>query len=294
MWQLVRAEWTKLTRHRAAMFGLLGIFPTCGLLFMVLTATAVRQPAARRLIEDSLTHWGDLLTLAWLVPSNFFGRLFLVAFAAFVFGAEYQWATLKSLTPRAGRRALVLAKLAVMTALVVLTFSLFSLILAAGGVGLSSLAGFDVAPAFSIGEIAAQLRSTALAATLGFLAFLITGIAAAVGAILTRSILGGTLTGMSMVFLDPALLTGARIASDLASLPAVLHVGRLSPFYNLENVRSWLTFGSPSEMLHDGFTKMGLAAPVDPLWVSLGVLALWVVGGVALTSRVFESQDITG
>ena len=293
MIDLFRAEWAKITGHRAAMFWLLGLFPICALIFFVMTAFAATRPAAAAMIESSLSHWGDLAMLAWRIPSNFFGRLFLLAFTAFAFAGEAQWGTWKNLTPRSSRSRIVLVKFFVVSLLVILTFVVLSIIVVLGGVVLTRLAGVPIGPELDRSAIAGIGFDYTLGALLAFLAFLITSIFAALGAIWTRTVLGGTLAGMVAVFIDPALLYGSRYLARLLEMPAVLQIQRLSPWYNIENVRAWMTERSPTNLIAESFTALDVAPPVDTTPFSLAVLSVWVVLGVAATVVLFERQDIT-
>ena len=293
MISLFRAEWTKIVGHRAAIFWLLGIFPTFALLFFLLTSFTATRPAATRLIESSLSNWADLIMLAWMIPSNFFGRLFLLAFTAFTFAGEYQWGTWKNLTYRQSRSKLVLVKFALMTVLVVLTFSLVSAIFVAGGFVLCALADVPMEPAVDRAQLLTTLNDYLLSASLAFLAFVITGVFAALGAIHSKTVLGGTLFGIVMVFVDPALIYGSRLVARLLDATTILQLQRLSPWYNIENVRAWLSLDQPTDMLTASFQEVALVAPTDGTGFSIGVLSAWVVLGVVATVIVFERQDIT-
>lgn len=293
MIDLFRAEWIKVVGHRHAMFWLLGIFPTMAILFFLITAAFVKKPTTASMIESLFSNWTEVMLFAWLVPSNLFGRLFLLAFVAFTFAGEYQWETWKNLAPRRARGQLVLVKFFTVSLLVVLNFFIVSLLLTAGGIWLSQLADVTMKPGLDLVHVRSFIPNYLLGASLAFLAFLITGIFAALGAIYSKTILGGTLAGMMAVLIDPAFFYTANMSANLLDSPWLLHFQRLAPSYNIENVRSWLTSGSASSMIDSSFVSLELAPPSDSAMVSLTLLSLWVILGVKATVSVFEHQDIS-
>lgn len=177
--QLCHAEWIKIVGHRRAFVLLLGIFPLTALtIFTLLNLIALFDPSFRgdpALVSD----WQRLTLMGWNIPSDPLGRAFLMGLTALTFAGEYQWGTWKNLTPRRRRAAILLAKLTVLSALVIATFTLTSLILGAGGVLLAAATDTSLAPPLTASAVQALVPDYALAAGLTFLAFSITALLAA-------------------------------------------------------------------------------------------------------------------
>jgi len=72
-----------------------------------------------------------------------------------------------------------------------------------------------------------------------------------------------------------------------------LHLGQLSPFYNIENVNSWLRNDQAINWLEPAFQMFNETAPVDSIRFSVLVLAAWLLVGIGLVLYLFQRQDIT-
>ncbi len=290
--ELCRAEWMKIVGHRWAFLLLLAIFPlTSAVVFLVLSAVAALDPSFRA--DSSVVgDWTRLMLMGWKIPSDPMGRIFLVALTAFLFAGEYQWGTWKNITPRRRRSTLVLAKLLVLAVLVVVTFTITSFVLALGG-GLLSLAmGTPYSPALDGGAIGAFLPQYALAVLVTFLAFAVTAALTVLAALYSKSILGGAMVGVVMMFFDPVMTLIPRALSSLFGMPAVAHLSRLVPYYNIENLDSWATTGGPTRFMGRIFTPIGLPTPSDGVAFSVTVLLAWVVVALGVALVVFARQDI--
>ena len=79
----------------------------------------------------------------------------------------------------------------------------------------------------------------------------------------------------------------------LIERPGLIRLFRVTPTYNLENVRSWVLEGEAVQIIPYGFIGPDAPAVEDPLLFSLAVLLMWLVGLVLLAVLVFWRQDIT-
>ena len=293
MFELCRAEWIKIVGHRRAFTYLLGIFPLGATLVFFFASLTARQPSFRDTVETSFSDWADLMIQAWTIPSHPLGRILLMGITAFAFAGEYQWGTWKNITPGRWRATLILVKFAVLSALILATFTVTSLIMALGGTTVSKLAGVPVGPALDFEQVGLLVPDYLLAAATAFLAFLVTAIFAVFVAIYSRSILSGSLAGVLLIFSESLLIVGPRWLSGVFEMPGLLHLPRAVPMYNIANISSWIKTGEASRMLDSGFLGAGLAAPSDGAFFSVAVVAGWVLLGVTGTILLFERQDIT-
>ncbi len=69
-----------------------------------------------------------------------------------------------------------------------------------------------------------------------------------------------------------------------------LHLGRISPFYNIENINSWVRNDQAVTWLAALFEEEG---PVDSMDFSVLMLAIWLAVGIGLVLYWFQRQDIT-
>lgn len=289
-----RAEWIKVVGHRRATGLLLWIFPATGLVVTGLFAiTALFDPGTHEFARGMFGDWTDLMLLAWTILGDHFGRVLLMGFTAFIFAGEYQWGTWKNLIPRRRRAALILIKLGTLSALVIVAFASLSMILALGGAAVSWIIGSAYAPTLSGTAISQFVPDYALAGVLAFTAFLISALLAAFAAVVSRSILGGTLGGILLIFLEPILLIMPRWLADTLDSSAVLDLARVLPSYNLENIRSWHATDQSTAMLARAYQGFERAPPVDGVGFSVLVLSAWVALGTAALIMAFERQDIS-
>lgn len=294
MLELCRAEWIKIVGHRRPLTYLLGIFPLGAMLvFCFAGLIAAIDPTSKHNIEMYMSNWHDLVLGAWAIPSHPIGRVFLMGFTAFTFAGEYQWGTWKNITPRRRRSVLMLVKFGVLSALVLIAFTLTSLIMALGGTVVSAMVDVEMNPAFDFQQIRLLLPDYLLAAGTAFLAFLITATFAAFVSIFSRSILGGSMAGILLIFAEASFLLVPLGLSRLLEMPGLIHLQRGVPLYNLENIRSWMQSGEATQMLDWSFSKVGLAVPVDGAVFSAVLIAGWVLLGITAIMVLFERQDIT-
>ncbi|MBN2304943.1 MAG: ABC transporter permease [Anaerolineae bacterium] len=295
MRDLFRAEWLKIAGNRWVAGCLVWIFPLGAVLFVIVAALILALSGSARdgFREDGPVLWTDQAVGVWNFPSNPVGRLVLLGFTAVVFAGEYQWQTWKSIVPRNRRAALIVVKFVALGAFVVVAFVLMSILWTLGWGMLSEIAGASYGPKLT-GDVLAEFgEDYALQASLTFTATIIAAGYAALAGMVTRSILGGVLAGFVLTFVESGLIFGLMLVGWLLDIPRIVHVYRFTPGYNLLNVTSWINDNVPLNMEP---SEEGVFAGIifsDSLVFSLVVLAAWVLGLIALTSGLFQRQDIT-
>jgi hypothetical protein len=295
MVSLLRAEWLKMVGNRWTTGFLIWIFPVGAVGFITIMALlGLLSPSFRENMVMEPQTW----TSAFLAPlgfaNNVFGRMFLLGFSAVTFAGEFEWGTWKNIVPRQRRGLLILAKFVNLAALILLAFGLMSLLLGFGMGVLTRIAGIPYGPEIAGPVMREFLGDYALQATLAFVSIIIAAVYAALSALLMRSILGGVMVGLGLSIVEP-LVFGANLwLARLFDTPLFLHLGRFSPFYNIENVNSWVRSDQALPYLEASFQLFNETAPVDGITFSVAVLAAWLTVGVGLVVFLFQRQDITG
>jgi hypothetical protein len=239
--------------------------------------------AAGKWTEDAIGSWGIVLAF----PFTLLVRLLPLGFIAAVFAGEYQSGMWKILIPRSCRAHLILAKMAVVTALISLSIVTTSVIsVALQGIG-RYWVGLDYLPTVSGGELASFAVRYGQTVLLGILALVILSAMGALAAILTRSALGSLLAAFGLSTLDSLSMYLLLLLSKLFSAPGLVDLYRFTPQYNLDNAQSWFRTEAAVRLPLEGFS----AAP--DLAYSLAMLGLWAVGLTVLVLAVFQRQDIT-
>lgn len=292
MYNLMRSEWTKLVRNYKLTSFLVWIYPVgVGAFFgFMLVLSLVLGDLAEGLApgpgdwrQDFQTAWGVITAF----PLNVFGRMLPLAFMAVVFAGEYEWGTLKNVVPRIRRPQLVVAKLVTLTAMIMLSLTLTTLLVGIGSGLTHVLSGQTWGPALSGSVLADFSANYGREAGLALVSVLILGAVAAIAAILSRSILGALLIGFGFSMLDLIAIGILMAVSFVLKRPELMNLMRFTPNYNLENVRSWLVNGAAAQ----GF---GPQISVEPsLSFSLVWLGLWLLGLIGLALWLFQRQDIT-
>ncbi len=287
MLDLFRAEWRKMTGQRWVVGFLLWIWPIGGaLLCLILIAAELMSPATRAQIAQNPFHWTDVGIGAWILPTNIFGRLFIIGFAARMFAGEYQWSTWRNSTPYVSRAALIAVKYITLAALVMLTFVLLSVVLIIGVGVVEIVAGGSYPPALDAVVLRQFIGGYLLQASVTFIGTLIGSAFAAVAAMLTRSILGGVIGGLFFVFAEFGFLTGVTALGLLIGVPGIADLVRFTSTFNIANISSWALYGQPSQSLVQG-TRVN--SPAE----SFFILILWLVGLVGATMVIFQRQDLS-
>ena len=294
MAELMRAEAQKIVGNRWVAGFLLWIFPIGALGFsVVLVLIALISPSARNELSQNSILWTEEMVTMWSIPSNVLGRMLLLGLTAVVFAGEYQWGTWKNVAPRSGRGRLILTKFLVLGLLVVIAFAAMSLIWGLGQILLAAVAGSDLGPAVNGRVLRTFAGDYALQASLAFTSVVIGAGYVALAAMFMRSILGGVLVGLGITVAEPVSFLGLLGIARLLDVPQIYHIFRLTPFYNLDNVSTWVRYNTASSFGMT-FREFGSAYVFsDSLAYSLVVLALWVFALVGLNVVLFRRQDIT-
>lgn len=292
MVNLLHAEWHKMVGNRWTIGLLLWVFPVGALAFVLgMSLMAFLNPVTRE--NMSLATWQEAFLLPWSFVNNPFGALLLLAFTSVTFAGEYQWGTWKNILPRQQRSRIIMAKFINLAALIFFTFMLTSLIFGVGFGLLATISGNSYAPGLT-NEIAQNfLVQYTQETSLAFTSIIIASIYAALAAIVMRSILGGTLVGIGLALVDPLFFGMIGWWAQLFGTMALLHVGRISLFYNIGNIKSWIRTEQASTQLESAFQLFSETVPADSLGFSVLMLAIWLVGGIGLVLFLFQRQDIT-
>ena len=281
---LLRAEWLK-TRKRPINRALLALMPVLLIFFMV-------TPMVLALVNP--TTFLDEAQEVLPYPSNLgqsvamlseLGLLVVVVFVATSVGSEYGRDTWKVIVPRYGsRRAFLLAKWMVgLGALTLLAAVVIGVALLLGWLG-TLLLGLHADPA-SMPEATMYLRR--LVVTL--LTFVFIGTLTLFGAVLTRSTVGGVITGLLvttvlMLVRDALPLLAERVpllAKGAAWLLPVTH------FANLRE--QWVMADPPAETL----MAVLLDRPV-PLVVNVLVVLGHIMLLLGASLYLFKRRDMAG
>lgn len=295
---LFRAEWMKMMRNRNALSFLVWIYPMAALTIVGLLLLSLFAEETQTMFRESQATWIVQLTGPWQLltgfPQNIFIRLPFLAFTALLFAGEYQWQTWKHIVPRSRRVTLILVKFGALMALLALAMTVTSLIWGAGWGAGRLLLGETLGPSLSWASVREFLEGYLLAAGLALVGTLILAGYAALVAIRARSILGGVFISLGVAIVEPVSLILLMIAARILEAPRLVHLFRLTPTYNLDNLRSWLLRGAAGDLLPTTDFFGVVEASDDPLLFSLALLALWAVGLVALTAVAFRRQDLSG
>lgn len=292
MVNILHAELQKMVGNRWTIGLLLWVFPVGALAFVVgMSLMALLNPASRG--NTSLVTWKEAFLLPWSLVNNPFGLMLLLGFTSVTFAGEYQWGTWKNIVPRQQRSRLIMAKFINLAALILITFTVTSLIF---GIGFGILARIADLPYASeaTSEIARDFFGDyAQEVSLAFISIIIASVYAALGAIVMRSILGGTMVGIGISLIDALIFSMIYWWANLFDTVLLLHVGRISLFYNIANVKSWIREDQAATTLASAFQTFGEVTPIDSIGFSMLMLAGWLVGGIGLVLYLFQRQDIT-
>jgi ABC-2 type transport system permease protein len=290
MWnKLFRAEWRKIAGNRWATGCMIWIFPALALLGTAFgLLAAVLSSDFQTSLNDGPATWTEIAVIAWLIPINPLGRLLLIGFTAVLFAGEYQWNTWKVIVPRSQRVPLILVKFFAVAVFVVFAFILMSILLTAG-IGLVSwVVGASYGPDINSDVLHDFAKDYSLNMLAAFLTTIIAAGFAALAAMITRSILGSAVIGIVVTIGENLLSLPLSFIAGRLNADIFQHVYRFLPAYNLERLMAYLFGEVPA-----GFELQSGKLINDTQLFSEAVLAVWVVGLVALTAYLFQRQDIT-
>lgn len=292
MVNVLRAEWQKMVGNRWTTGFLIWIFPVGALGFVgLMSLFAFLSPGFRDNVQPML--WTENFLVSWGFANNLFGRTFLLGFTAVTFAGEYQWGAWKNIVPRQRRSLLIMAKFINLCVLIFVAFGLMSVIFGFGYGLLSQIADVPYGPEVT-GEVVREfLGDYALQAILAFVSVIIASIYAALSAILMQSILGGIMIGIGISVAEPLLIPAGESLALMFNRGSFLQIGRFSPYYNIENVNSWVRKDQAVNWLGPAFQNFNKTAPVDSIAFSVLVLVGWAVLGIGLVLYLFQRQDIT-
>lgn len=292
MVNLLHAEWHKMVGNRWTIGLLLWVFPVGALAFVLgMSLMAFVNPITRENLF--LVTWQEAFLLPWSFINNPFGAMLLLAFTSVTFAGEYQWSTWKNILPRQQRSRIIMAKFINLAALIFFTFLLTSLIFGMGFGLMAAISGNDYIAGLTSENALDFIFQYAQEASLAFTSIIIASIYAALAAIFMRSILGGTLVGIGLALVDPLFFGMIGWWAKIFDAMILLHLGRISPFYNIGNIKSWIRTEQASLSLESAFQAFGEAVPIDSLGFSILMLTIWLVGGIGLVLFLFQRQDIT-
>jgi ABC-type transport system involved in multi-copper enzyme maturation permease subunit len=294
MLNLFRAEWVKITGNRWVVGCLIWIFPLAAVAFIIFAAFVFTlSTTARHQFAAETIQWTDQMIGVWAIPNNPLGRLLLIGFTAVMFAGEYQWSTWKNTIPRNQRVALILVKFVTLGILVVVAFTLMSIIMLVGIGFFVLITGGTYGPPITGSEVLTDFAGDYLfQAALAFTSTMIAAGYSALAAMLTRSILGGALVGIGVALIENLLFVGLMLIAYFLDLPQVLQLYRFTPAYNLININEWIinNHASIAEFPYRTGEKVVYS---NSLPASLSILFWWLVILIGLTIFLFRRQDIT-
>lgn len=258
----LRAELFRARRNRVALFWAYGFVPLFTLIVGLVLDMAMRVDAGATLgVADPVR--AALRGAA--AAGNPIAGLFYAIGAASLFAGDYRWESWRLATPRNSRANLILAKFGSFALLS--GASLLLSILAEVASGFYQPLRFGAPIAWPEGI--APLGTVLLALAGSLLEMLVLGSIAALGAVATRSLIGGAL---------PAFLLGLMQSFGLGFLnpPTALDRWLLMPAQAGDALRGWAAGGVPADI--------AIAAAA--------VLAGWTLLLGAATLLLFRSQDL--
>ena len=280
MLDAISAEALKFRRHRAT-WGLVWLWPL-GVTFIMTVAIIVQVAKGEVGRPESLASWIDDAVDFWQVAADPMGRYLICAFVAVMFAGEYGWTTWKLIVPHRARNSLIAAKYVVALALLICGFTLGAFLFNLLN-WLKDLATGTPIPAGITAGALLKAHGLAALAALGPLLFSVAYTSLA--AILTRSTVAALVIGLVITTLERLFRFFAPMLESFA--PGLIGgLYRVLPGYHLANLGEWLTEG---QVLVVPFPSG--AYSTTPA-VSLAIVAIWTLGLIALTFRVFRRQDI--
>lgn len=276
------AETLKLKRHRATWL-MVWIYPLALALvtaFLIVRGFTLPDGAATQ--AGSAAQWIAGTAMIWSVPQSGIGRYLMAGFCAVVFASEYGWNTWKLVIPARPRWQLIAAKWAAATAFLYAAFLSSDLIMLFGEWLRAALGQTAIPDSVSIAALARTQLTEAMQAVFPIV---YTVAAAALLAVVTRSVLATVILSIVLITIEQllpgiAMLLGGYFATTTKLLAEAL------PFYHVGNVLTWFKTGDTLKML------IGAATPFHTSWhTSLAVALGWIAAAGATTLYLFARQD---
>lgn len=283
---LLKAEWKKVAGNRLLVGCLIWVWPVMGCaLTCLLSLIFTLNPSARANYATSPFTWTEAALVPWQLLNNIFGRLLLLAFAITVFAGEYDYKTWKVVIPGNRRAQMLLAKYLAVGGFIVRSFAIMMLVLVISIGLMNAIFGAPYPPKLTLDTLTKAIQDIALNAALTFTGALIVTTLAILISIWTRSILFGLLAGIIISLIESIGIPGLLlVTSELFRIRQLLDVVILFPTFNADNISTWVNTDSP--LIYFDST------PEVPLWASVGILAVWVLGLGRLAMFFFQRQDI--
>lgn len=296
MLDLYRAEWKKVFTNIKLTGFLVWIFPVGYLAFYTVMITlsllsetmlaGVEYFGSGSWTQDGLAAWHLMV----FFPSNLFARMLPLAFMAVVFAGEYQWRTWKNIVPRNRRWKLLLAKMAALVSLVMLSLLATAIIAVFGPSTGHRIHGITYQPSVSMAVIGNFLLDTLRSGFIALLSLIILVGYAAIFAIITRSVLGGLLMGFGFSILDVTSLGLLLFLSSLFDNRGILNLYQFTPTYNLSNMHTWLLEGHAQLVISAGVPFL---TSEPGFWLSFLILCIWMLLLISIPLILFQHQEIT-
>ncbi|MBE0689540.1 MAG: ABC transporter permease subunit [Anaerolineae bacterium] len=294
MVSLFRAEWSKIAGNRIVLGVFIWIFPVTALVLLIFAAiSAAASEEFRLAITAAPPTWTGQAFSAWGFINTEIGRFMLVGFAADVFGGECQRQMWKNLLPRRRRLPLILNKFLAIAVYALTAFIAMVIIVTVMSGVVAAAAGAPYGPALADMDASAWtqfLTTFGSQASIAFAAAIIAACYAAVGAILTRSILGAIVIGAFLTLLEQGIALALGIFVGISQQVGAFHLYLYTPGYNLANLSSWSTYGNGYMPIF--IERYNCCSPFSAETSTVLVL-VWIVGLIALTSYLFMRQDIS-
>lgn len=276
MINLIRAEMLKTIKNIPISLLLIGAIPA--LAFALLNVIAIATGLG--LLTNPLTsiNGQEQVILALLLANQVIAQTAFIILSAISFGGESVWKTWKNILPRSQRRQIILSKFIVIIIAITIAIHLTGVLTYIGSweyalftdISFTNGAWNDVGIPFWIQYFVLSFFL--------LIAYLLGAIYAGVASIQTRSISAGIVLGVGVSFADTVSQPAFSFVGRLLRLDLIAEIPSLLPNYNIQNILSWITTGTPVYRWN--------------LITSTFILIFWIVGGIALTIYLFEQRDI--
>ncbi len=290
MINLIRAEFQKIIENRMLTSFTLWVWPVGNLaFFLAIILSSMVTPRETPIFPVS--PWDKTMLSAWLTLTNFpFNvtmRLFVVAFMAIFIAGEYEWQTWKNIVPHRRRALIMAAKFFVLSGMMVLSIAITSLIMGVGMGVYASVSGQECGPVITGQVLGDFLLVYLFEAVVACGTVLLMAGFCALASLLTRTIVGGLLLGLGLSIIESVSGFLLSFVAFVFDKPWISNLFAYMPTYNIDNIRSWYHFGSA---WHPAYIPGFGSEPT--LVASIILLALWIIGLMALSIIVFQHQDL--
>lgn len=293
MINLLIAEWKKAVRNVKLISFLVWIFPV-GVFAFATIAIVLGLIVGGQDMFTCTGKWTESMTSSWAVitgfPGNVFGRMLPLAFMSVVFAGEYVWGTWKNVLPRNTRNRVLSSKLVIQVFVILISIAVMSLFVGAGHSLACTVNQTPIGPTLNGESMKGFLIDYSREAFLATIALLMLAAFAALGAILTRTILGGLLVSFGLSLFELTSLGLLHLLSLFFKNEGILKLYQYTPSFSIDNLRSWLNNGYPLPGVLPGSDGIGLAMSSGDSFL---ILLIWLAVFISLALISFNRQDIT-